>query len=293
MATSITWTEMMMVFGFGASVFVFTFFRMNKFSSFLKAKSLDRKEETIKYLELMSAEFNEKKLTLLMYVLSFGLGGGIFLLFLPEVALGLILGVAVGILGWSIPLVFVKASYEKRCNLFVSQMVDALTIMANGIKSGSSPFQAMQRLVESMENPIAFEFSKVISQVQRNQSLEEALVDLAKRIPKPDVEMFVAAVNILKVTGGDMPETFQTIVHTIRERQKVERKIQAVVQSGLVTGYIITMAPALIALILFFVAPDMLKPMFNTTMGLVILSCILAMQIAGGIWIKKIVTIKV
>ena len=293
MTTSITWTEMLMVFGFGASVFVFTFFRMDKLSSFLKSKSLDRKEETIKYLELMSADFNEKKLTALMYALSFGLGGGIFLLVLPEVLMGLILGGAVGILGWSIPLVFVKANYDKRCNLFVSQMVDALTIMANGIKSGSSPFQAMQRLVESMENPISAEFSKVISQVQRNQSLEEALLDLARRIPRPDVEMFVAAVNILKVTGGDMPETFQTIVHTIRERQKVERKIQAVVQSGLITGYIITMVPAFIALLLFFVAPDMLKPMFNTTMGLVIMSCILAMQIAGGIWIKKIVTIKV
>lgn len=293
MATSITWTEMMMVFGFGVSVFIFTFFRIDRFTAFLRSKSLDRKEETIKYLQMMSAEFNEKKLTLLMYALSFGLGGGVFLLLLPEVLFGIVIGSAVGILGWSIPLVFVKANYEKRCNLFVGQMVDALTIMANGIKSGSSPFQAMQRLVESMENPISAEFSKVISQVQRNQSLEEALLDLARRIPKPDVEMFVAAVNILKVTGGDMPETFQTIVHTIRERQKVERKIQAVIQSGLITGYVITMVPAFIALLLFLIAPDLIKPMFNTTMGLVLLSCILAMQIVGGLWIKKIVTIKV
>ncbi len=282
-----------MVIGFGISIFVFTYFRMDKFANFLKAKSLDRKEQTLSYLQLMSADVDEKKLTLLMYLLSFGLGGAVFLLCLPEVVIGLVLGFAVGILGWSIPLVFVKANYERRCNLFVAQMVDALTIMANGIKSGSSPFQAMQRIVESMGNPISGEFAKVISQVQRNQSLEDALLDMSKRIPRPDVEMFVAAVNILKVTGGDMPVTFQTIVHTIRERQKIEQKIQAMTQKGLMTGYIITLVPAFIALLLFLIAPDMIKPMFNTTMGLTMLFCILAMQIVGGVWIKKIVTIKV
>lgn len=288
-----SWTEALMVFGFGTAVFIVFMMNIDKATQFLKSKSLDRKDQTLHYLRLMSADVDEKKLTLLMFTLSFGLGGGVFLLLLPQVLAGVIIGGAVGLLGWSIPLVFVKANYERRCNLFVAQMVDALTIMGNGIKSGSSPFQAMQRLVESVGNPISQEFAKVISQVQRNQSLEDSLMDLAKRVPRPDVEMFVAAVNILKITGGDMPETFQTIVYTIRERQKVEQKIQAMTQKGLMTGYIITLVPFVILLIMLVLSPDMIKPMFTKPMGLVMLFAILTMQIVGGIWIKKIVTIKV
>ncbi|MFN8944332.1 MAG: type II secretion system F family protein, partial [Pseudobdellovibrionaceae bacterium] len=196
-------------------------------------------------------------------------------------------------LGWAIIPIFLKSQYEKRCDQFVIQMVDALTIMANGVKSGSSPLQSMQRLVENMSNPISKEFQIVISQHQFGQSLEDSLNDLAKRIPRPDVEMFVTAINILKETGGNMSETFQTIVVTIRERQKVEMKIEAMIRQRLLTGYILTSIPFLVGFILYVMFPNLMMPMFNQPMGLVLLGVVIVMTIIGGIWIKKIVTIKV
>jgi tight adherence protein B len=172
-------------------------------------------------------------------------------------------------------------------------MVDGLTIMGNGIKSGSNPQQSMQRVVEIMGNPISAEFGQVITQTQFGQSFEEALTDLGTRIPRPDVQMFVVAVNILKETGGNLSETFTTIVLTIRERQKLEKKISAMTAQGVMQGIIVTSIPFLLMGVFYAIDPGHIMPMFTTTLGLVMLVAMLALQVIGGVMIKKIVTIKV
>ena len=224
---------------------------------------------------------------------SFGLGFTFFLLAWPNFQIGLFLGISFGILGFQAPPIIFKNLYEKRCNQFVDQMVDALTIMANGIKSGSNPQQSMQRVVEIMGNPVSSEFGQVLTQTQFGQSFEEALSDMAVRIPRPDVQMFVTAVNILKETGGNMAETFQTIVNTIRERQKLEKKISAMTAQGVMQGIIVTCIPFVLGAVFFAIDPKFIEPMFTTSIGLVLLVAMLALQVIGGMMIKKIVTIKV
>ncbi len=202
-------------------------------------------------------------------------------------------GAVVTMVGWQLPLIMVKTIYERRCTQFVNQMVDGLTVMANGIKSGTNAPQAMQRVVEIMGNPISQEFQMVLNQTQFGQSFEEALNDLGERIPRPDVQMFVTSVNILKETGGNLAETFQTIVLVVRERQKIEKKIEAMTAQGIMQGLIVTMIPFVLMGVFWAIDPNFIKPMFTTTLGWFLLFAILTLQVIGGIAIKKIVTIKV
>lgn len=273
--------------------FIIVFQTADKAVEFLKEKSLGKKDEVIRYLRLMSTEVDERKVTLLMLFMSFGMGALFFLLFWPKVIIGLVFGVSVTVAGWSLPLILVQRLYNSRCTKFVDQMVDGLTIMANGIKSGSNAPQAMQRVVDIMGNPIAQEFRMVLNQVQFGQSFEDALTDLGERIPRPDVQMFVIAINILKETGGNLAETFQTIVLVIRERQKVEKKIEAMTAQGIMQGMIVSAVPFVLAGVFYLVDPAFIMPMFTTTLGLFLCFVILVLQIIGGIVIKKIVTIKV
>ena len=240
-----------------------------------------------------SNDVDEKKITIMILLMSFGVGALVFLVFWPNVLIGAFFGASITIAGWQLPLLLVRMVYEKRCTQFVDQMVDGLTIMANGIKAGSNPQESMKRVVEIMGNPISQEFSQVLYQMQVGDSFESALNDLGNRIPRPDVQMFVTSINILKETGGNLAETFQTIVTVIRERQKVEKKIQALTAQGLMQGIIVTMVPFILMAVFFVVDPTFIKPMFTTTLGLVLLFVMLALQIIGGVVIKKVVTIKV
>lgn len=274
-------------------IFLFVFRNTEQVIQFLNKKSLGKKDEILKYLKLMGVETDEKRIVTLMLLLSFGMGGLFFLLFWPRFMFGIVMGGIVTFIGFSLPLTVIKAIYEQRCTKFVDQMVDALTIMANGIKAGSNPQESMKRVVEIMGNPIRQEFSQILYQMQVGDSFENALTDLAERIPRPDVQMFVTSINILKETGGNLAETFQTIVSTIRERQKVEKKIQALTAQGLMQGYIMSAIPFFLMLVFFLVDPNFVMPMFTTTLGLVLLLIMLGLILIGGFVIKKVVTIKV
>lgn len=278
---------------FGICVFTVVILWADKAIAWLHKRSLGQREEVVRIMRLMGMDADEKKITILILLMSFGIGALVFLLFWPSVLVGAFFGASVTVAGWQLPLLIVRMLYEKRCSAFVDQMVDGITIMANGIKAGSNPQESMKRVVEIMGNPISQEFSQVLYQMQVGDSFESALNDLGNRIPRPDVQMFVTSINILKETGGNLAETFQTIVLVIRERQKVEKKIQAMTAQGLMQGIIVTLIPFFLMGVFLVIDPTFIKPMFNTTLGLVLLFAMLALQIIGGVIIKKLVTIKV
>jgi tight adherence protein B len=278
---------------FGITIFVFFLLWSDRTLTWLHKRSLGQKAEVMRLMKLMSMEVDDRKVTIGILLLSFGLGALAFLALWPSVLAGFVVGASVTIAGWQLPLLIMKFMYEGRCTRFTDQMVDGLTIMANGIKAGSNPQESMKRVVEIMGAPMSQEFAQVMYQMQVGDSFESALNDLGTRIPRPDVQMFVTAINILKETGGNLAETFQTIVLTIRERQKVEKKIQALTAQGLMQGIIVTMIPFILMVVFLIIDSNFIKPMFNTTLGLVLLFVMLALQIIGGVVIKKLVTIKV
>lgn len=277
----------------GICTFIVALYSAERVMNFLHRKSLGKKDEILKYLRLMGSEIEESKLTKMLLLISFGMGAVFFLIFWPNIIVGLIFGTAVTVAGWSLPLLVVKSMYDKRCTQFVDQMVDGLTIMANGIKAGSNPQESMRRVTEIMPNPMRSEFNQVLYQMQVGDSFESALNDLGERIPKPDVQMFVTSINILKETGGNLAETFQTIVLTVRERQKIEKKIEAMTAQGVMQGIIITCIPFILGFVFFLIDPNFIKPMFTTTLGLVLVMAMLVLILIGGILIRKVVTIKV
>ncbi len=285
--------DFIVIFLFGISVFTFSYLMSDKLLYKLHERSLGNREEVLRLLDMMFVETNRARVTLLMFLLSFGLGALVFLIFWPNLVVGIVIGFIVTLIGWSIPKNLMRSLWERRCNRFTDQMVDGLTIMSNGIKSGLSITQSMERVVMNMTGPIAQEYTLVLNKIRLGMSVEEALNEMGDRVPRQDVQMFVTAVNILKETGGNLSETFSTIVMTIRERQKVEKKIQAMTAQGLMQAVIITLVPFVLLIIFLVIDPNYVKPLFSTPLGWIALAIMLGLQVIGGVMMKKIVTIRV
>lgn len=277
----------------GVCIFAASFFFSEGILNYLYEKSLGSRQYVLDKLELMFVETNPKKVTLTMLSLSFGLGFLVFIAVFPNLIAGFLLGSIVTIAGWQIPKYLVDYLFEKRCTKIVDQMVDGLTIMSNGIRAGLGITQSMERVVDNMPSPIRQEFGLVLSQIKLGLSAEEALSNLGNRVPVPDVQMFVTAINILKESGGNMAETFTTMVETLRERQKIHKKIEALTAQGVTQGVIITMVPFILLVVFSVVDPSFVKPLFTTTLGVIFLMLMLSLQVIGGLMIRKIVKIKV
>jgi len=216
------------------------------------------------------------------------------ILFKSMPILALVVGVLIFWYMWRAPLIYLeKVVRPGRTKRFSNQMIDGLTLMGNAMKSGMNLSQAFKICVDEMNGPISQEFGLILDKNRIGQSLELGLESLARRLPSEDVVMFSTSVNILKETGGNMTETFSTITKTIRERIKLQHKIEALTAQGMTSAVVVSCLPWALAAVLYLIDPVMMTPLFTTLPGVFILLCVAFLEIFGFLVIKKIVTIKV
>ena len=105
--------------------------------------------------------------------------------------------------------------------------------------------------------------------------------------------MFATAILILRETGGNLPETFDTIAYTIRERVKLTAKVKALTAQGIFQAIVITVIPLALLAVQYYGNPAQTALLFTTPLGYVMLTAMFFLQGLGGFVIKKIVSIKV
>ncbi len=281
----------------GIVVFVAAFLVAYQFADkildWIRFQSIGTRDYISEKLQLMMMDVPPEKILMVQVALSVGLGLVVFLLLVPNFAPAFFFMLLTTILGWFLPKPIVDMMYRKRCDKFVMQMVDGMALMSSGMRSGLSVLQAMGLVAQEMPEPIKSEFNLIMSQNKLGVSLEEAFVNLSKRIVADEVEMFVTSVNILKETGGNMAETFDTISTLIRERVKVEGKIKALTAQAFNQGIILMCVPPFLGVILSYTDPDLMRPMFSSLLGWVILTAVVVLEIIAFFVIQKITRIDV
>jgi tight adherence protein B len=219
-------------------------------------------------------------------------GDGYFA-FRTLVALILCLGLFRLPTGYRMPRFVVNRMWENRLDRFGEQLIDALTFMSNGLRSGLSLVQSMDMVKEELHDPMSQEFALILSQQRLGVPLEEALLSLERRIDTEDVQIMVTSINILRQSGGNLTETFDTIAHTIRERKKVEGKIRSMTAQGVSQGVIIVFMPVVLAGILYLMDPELIRRLWTTWIGITMVLFMLILQTLGALMIRKIVRIEV
>jgi tight adherence protein B len=281
------------ILGFGVAVFGLSYTYNKRFLDWLRFQSLGTRDYIVDKLNLMFIEVPPHKILAAQVALSFGIGAIVFVSFLPKLIPAFMFGTMVTIAGWKAPKPIIDWVYRRRTKKFVRQMIDALSLMSNGMKSGLSVVQSFGLVTSEMANPIQQEFNLVLSQNKLGVPLEEALTNLSRRIKSDDVEMFVTSVNILKETGGNLAETFDTIVSTIRERIKVENKIDALTAQGFYQGVLVMSVPPILGVTFYQTDPEFMQPLFETPIGWVILAVIISLELLGFFVIMKVIKVDV
>lgn len=200
---------------------------------------------------------------------------------------------ALAALAYRVPRVVVESLWERRIATFEEQLLDALTFMSNGLKSGLSLLQCMDMVREELPDPIKQEFALLLNEQRLGVPLEDALVNLEKRVGTEDIQIVVTSINILRQSGGNLSETFDTVAATIRDRKKVQGRIASLTAQGVAQGVIITAMPFVLGFILWLMDPVLISRMWTTWLGWVFLGVMLTLQFIGAWLIKKIVRVEV
>jgi tight adherence protein B len=92
---------------------------------------------------------------------------------------------------------------------------------------------------------------------------DEALYNLARRIPKQDVEFFVVSLTVARSTGGNLAEILGNLAQVLRDRSRMHAKIRAVSAEGRWSGMIMGLVPVWVSGMLMLFAPDYLVSVAN------------------------------
>lgn len=279
----------------GLLFFAYTYRNSVKLFAWIEDQTYGNRDYILQKLEIMHVEIASSRVTMALLGLSFGVGllvFGIFA-FMGMFLGGIILGSVLAFIGWKVPRPLIDYLEQRRVKKYSVQMVDGLNLLANGIRAGLSMPQAIGMVVDELPPPISQEFNLILRQAKIGVPLEEALENLNKRVKTQDNEMFVTSVNILRETGGNLAEVFDTIVFVIRERVRLQQKIETYIAQGMFQGLVIFAMPYAQIAINGSSDPEYLTTLFTTPMGIVMFILIVAFSCTGLWVITKIVNIKV
>jgi tight adherence protein B len=199
------------------------------------------------------------------------------------------------VLGAFAPRFYVKRQQGVRLRRFDEQLSDMLNLMVNGLRAGYSTMQAMEAVSKEMPTPMNDEFHRVVQEMQLGIPMEAALNNLLRRIPSPDLDFVVTAINVQREVGGNLSEILDIISFTIRERVRIKGEIRVMTAQVRASGTLLALIPAGLALMLWFLNRDYLMSFFDAgpVCGWSAIAVIVIMIISGYFVMMKIADIEV
>jgi tight adherence protein B len=201
-----------------------------------------------------------------------------------------------GVIGTTLPRLYVARLQSKRLILFNSQLADMLNLMVNGLRAGYSTMQAMEAVSKEMPYPISLEFRRVVQEMQLGIPMEPALDNLYRRIPSDDLDLIIAAINVQREVGGNLAEILDVISYTIRERVRIKGEIRVLTSQVMYSGRFLAMIPVILSFALWLINRPYMMQFFNPDtrlIGISMLSIGALMVIAGYYVMNRIAQIEI
>jgi tight adherence protein B len=205
----------------------------------------------------------------------------------------LLLTVVVVLLGVVGPFLYLSFMASRRQAKFEEQLPSTLQLLSGALQAGHSLQQAVDTVVHEAGDPIAGEFHRVLTEARLGRPLEEALEAMARRTRSVDFEWTVMAIRLQRQVGGNLAEVLSTVSQTIRDRYSLKRQVKALSAEGRLSSIILAVLPIVLFLALMLLNPGFLKPLYTTTLGLMMLAGSAVLMVFGVFWLKKITDIKV
>lgn len=192
-----------------------------------------------------------------------------------------------------IPFLYVLRSRRKRLHKIEEQLPETLDLMSRAMRAGHAFLSALQMAGTEGAEPIAREFRITAEEVNYGVAMQEALTNLAVRIPITDLRFFVVAVAVQRETGGNLAELLDKIASLIRARFKLLGTIRVLSTEGRLSGWILTILPFALLGIINLINPKFMSILWKDPAGMIAIYAGLTLMIIGIFWMWRIIKIRV
>jgi len=225
-------------------------------------------------------------------ILSFGIGLGIGATVLVLTG-NLLFSAAAAAFSASFPYLNAVLRRNRRFKQFEEEFPEAIDLLTRAIRAGHPLSSGMQMVGEEGPPEVAAEFRRAFEEQRFGIPFEEALLGIVDRTNMVDVRIFAIAVLVQREVGGNLAEILENLAETIRRRFYLRRQLRVYTAQGRMTGYALAALPIFVGITIYLIQPDYVSLLFTHLLGRVLLATALVLQLLGGLWIKKIISIDI
>lgn len=182
---------------------------------------------------------------------------------------------------------------NKRLHRIEAQLPDAMDLIARALRAGHAFPSALAMVGAEAQEPIAGEFKLTSDEISYGIAVDNALNNLATRVPSSDVRYFVMAVIIQRETGGNLAELLDKLAELVRERFKLFAKVRVLAAEGKLSAWILTGLPFCVAGAVQILNPKYLSVLLSDAIGIKLVIGALVMMLIGIFAMWRIINIRI
>ena len=194
----------------------------------------------------------------------------------------LILGIFVGIIvALGIPHMVLNYMIGKRMKRFITLFPDAIDLIVRGLRSGLPVSESINMVAREVEDPVGAIFRTMSDQMKLGVTLEKSLYDTARKLGITEFNFFVTSIVLQRETGGNLSEILNNLSDVLRKRFMMRMKIKALSSEAKASAIIVGALPFVVIVVLNFLQPDYMDPLFDDYRGNIAALGAACMQIFG------------
>lgn len=193
-----------------------------------------------------------------------------------------------------------EALADRRRQRYMDEFKDFLFMASTAIGAGRSMKDSIAESIPSLrsihggDSILARELSKAYERMEvGGENDVSVLMDLASASGLEDVYDFVTIYSICKSTGASLIIALSRAASVIIDKMTIEREVRELVKRKKSEGMIIFIMPVLVILFLNLCAPDYIAPLYETLLGRLIMTAVVAATAGIYSLIQKIVRIDI
>lgn len=218
--------------------------------------------------------------------------------------MGLLLGPISGILGaaagWMLVGEWVRARREARLLRCAEQFREVLQSVVSSLRAGRSMPQALQQAYQDLHqipgrrgDLMSDVLEQALSELSLGAPLDSVLQGMTRRIPLEEIRLFVDAVIISRVRGGNLVQVLLTLIRLNTERFQVRQEVRIQTAQKRLEGTVVSVMPVGMLLLLSFLAPDYMAPLTRTAGGQAVVGIGLFLVLAAYLYAQSLARIQV
>ncbi|MFI8002180.1 type II secretion system F family protein [Streptomyces sp. NPDC086010] len=183
---------------------------------------------------------------------------------------------------------FLNWHRTKRTEAFIGQLPEISRVLANATQAGLSLRTSIAMAADELEAPAGAELRVVADQLAVGRTLDDALDELAERLPSRELVVLVSTLILSNRAGGQVVSSLRNLTVTLEERKETRREVRTQLSQVNTTAYAVPAIGVGAMLLVNSILPGALDRMTGTVAGQIAVIVSLGLYALGFVAIRRI-----